>query len=221
MRLDAFDKRDGYRVWLNDEETRSLIDKMEERGGTSHLIAARLGAHCGLRRDEASQVRAVDVVSNLGQRNLRVWEEQAKQGKYRETPIPSDLGDRIEMIPEYRDDIDVDDAVLDVTPKTLNRWIKRACEELYSESKDEGWREVTFHDLRRTWGVRLLEQGVLPSVVMLHGGWEDWSTFRSHYLDEFSPHALKRERKKVDWLGGGSQAEVAESDPVVTTARTR
>jgi hypothetical protein len=50
--------------------------------------------------------------------------------------------------------------------------------------------------------VRLLEAGVLPSVVMEWGGWEDWQTFRDHYLAEFSPEALRRERGKVEWLGG-------------------
>jgi len=219
MRLDAFDESDGYRVWLDDEETRMLIDTMEERGESPHLIAARLGAHCGLRRDEAAQVRAVDVSENLGEPNLRVWENTAKMDKYRETPIPRDLADRIGMIPEYRDGIDVDDAVLDVTGRTLNRWVKRAGEQLYSETSDEGWLEVTYHDLRRTWGVRMLEQGVLPSVVMLHGGWEDWDTFREHYLDEFSPHALKRERGKVDWLGGSEDStEEQEHEPVVTAS---
>jgi hypothetical protein len=32
------------------------------------------------------------------------------------------------------------------------------------------------------------------------GGWEDWETFRNHYLAEFSPEALRRERTKVSWL---------------------
>jgi hypothetical protein len=35
------------------------------------------------------------------------------------------------------------------------------------------------------------------------GGWEDWQTFRDHYLAEFSPEALRRERGKVSWLAEG------------------
>jgi len=31
-------------------------------------------------------------------------------------------------------------------------------------------------------------------------GWEDWQTFRDHYLGEFSPEAIRRERQKVDYL---------------------
>ena len=122
------------------------------------------------------------------------------------------------------DDIDVDDAVLGVTGKTLNRWLRRTCESLHAETGDEGWLDVTFHDLRRTWGTRLLECGVLPVVVMDWGGWHDWDTFREHYLGEFSPEALRRERGKgpVPRWGRGDRERPAEplnpSWPVTTTA---
>jgi len=207
VRQKPFKKRDGYRVWLSDEETHSLIETIGDRGGTSHIITARLGVHCGLRREEAANVRAVDIATDLGQPNLRVPEDSAKLGKYRETPIPRDLADRIKMVPEYRDDLAIDDPILDVTGKTLNRRIKRACEELYAKTKDDGWLNVSYHDLRRTWGTRLLEAGVLPSVVMVQGGWESWPTFRKHYLGEFSPHALNHERQKVPWLSDGRRGE--------------
>ena len=53
------------------------------------------------------------------------------------------------------------------------------------------------------------------------GGWEDWQTFRNHYLAEFSPEALRRERGKVGWLAegrgegdvGGSNQGYAAVDP--------
>lgn len=43
---------------------------------------------------------------------------------------------------------------------------------------------------------------MLPSVVMDWGGWDDWETFRQHYLGELSPEAIRRERGKVDYLDG-------------------
>lgn len=219
MRMKAHEKEDGYRVWLAGDELDALIDKMHERGGTMHRIGGRLGGHCGLRRDEASKSRPVDVVNpSDGDAVLRVWETQAKRDKYRETPIPQDLADQIEMIPEFKSQA-VDEAIIDRTGKTLNRWVKLAAEELSVEFNDEGWTEVTYHDLRRTWGTRMLESGVLPSVVMWQGGWDDWETFREHYLGEFSPSALARERKKVEWLGGdGGQAPQDTGAPVTTAA---
>lgn len=215
MRMKPYDERDGYRVWLSGDELERLIETMYDKGGTSHRIAGRLGGHCGLRRDEASKSRPIDIVESHGECVLRVWEDQSKGEKYRETPIPKDLADQIQMIPEFRDQ-SVDDAVLDVSAKTLNRWVKHACETLYADSGDEAWTYVTYHDLRRTWGTRMLETGVLPSVVMWHGGWNDWETFREHYLGEFSPAALARERSKVEWLGGESEGR--EEQHVTTAA---
>jgi len=45
------------------------------------------------------------------------------------------------------------------------------------------------------------------------GGWEDWETFRNHYLAEFSPEALRRERGKVGWLAAGQHGRESEASP--------
>jgi hypothetical protein len=34
---------------------------------------------------------------------------------------------------------------------------------------------------------------------MSFGGWEDWETFRDHYLGEMSPAAAERERGKISY----------------------
>jgi len=200
MRRKPHPEDDGMRVWMNGGELDQLINKMEERRGTPGAIAGRLGGHCGLRRGEAAGTTQNHIADTLGGEVLRVPERNAKNDKYRETPVPTDLADRVRMVSEYDDDIGPDDAVLDVVAKTLNRWTKNAAKELAAETGDDGWLDVTYHDLRRTWGTRCLEQGMLPSVVMAHGGWNDWETFREHYLGEFSPEALRRERSKVSWL---------------------
>jgi len=116
---------------------------------------------------------------------------------------------------------DPDASLVDVDPSTIYSWVARARERCYAETGEDGWEFVGPHDLRRSWGVRLLEAGVLPSVVMEWGGWEDWQTFRDHYLAEFSPEALRRERGKVGWLAegrgeqdvGGSNQGYAAVDP--------
>jgi integrase len=102
-----------------------------------------------------------------------------------------------------------DEPLVDVDASTVYDWVARARARCRAATGDEGWRYVGPHDLRRSWGVRLLEAGVLPSVVMDIGGWEDWQTFRDHYLAEFSPEALRRERQKVGWLAQGG----ADRDP--------
>lgn len=62
----------------------------------------------------------------------------------------------------------------------------------------------------------LLEDGVLPSVVLSWDGWEDWETFRDHYLGEFSPEAIKRERVKVSFIDGrGLETGATDTTPLV------
>lgn len=201
MRLKDYDTRDGKRVWLGESELSALIAEYQT---PIQRVAFLLGGRCGLRRSEIVKVRPNDFVSTPTGPVVRIWEDYAKRDKYREPPVPDDLKSIVETIGHT---IDEDAPVVDVDPSTVWRWVRGAAERLEDDTEDEGWQFVDVHDLRRTWGTRLLELGVLPSVVMEWGGWDDWDTFREHYLGEFSPEAIKRERSKVDYLGGTVQFE--------------
>jgi len=135
-----------------------------------------------------------------------VWNDYPKRGQYRETPIPNELASSVRTLSYERDP---DEPIVDVEPNSIYRWVKRAGERRYAATGDEGWTLLDVHDLRRTWGVHLLWNcGALPAVVMSWGGWEDWETFRSHYLGMMSPAAAEREREKISFVPG-----TVESDP--------
>lgn len=76
----------------------------------------------------------------------------------------------------------------------------RAVEELAQEHDDDGWTYLTPHDLRRTWGTLLCEREVEHGLLMTFGGWEDWGTFREHYLGQNSVSAQQRARETVPWF---------------------
>lgn len=192
MRLKDYDKRDGKRVWLGEREIQELITEAKT---PRQRAAFLLGARCGLRRKEIVDVAPAHIVSADTGTMLRVW--KGKGDKYRELPAPPEL---VTIVQTIGHDIEPDEPVVDATGTTVYRWVQRAAERRYAETGERGWTFLDCHDLRRTWGVRLLEDGVLPSVVFEWGGWEDWITFRNHYLAEFSPEALRRERSKVDYL---------------------
>jgi len=194
MRLKDYDDRDGKRVWLSEQEMQRIISNHDE-GNSTAKAALLLAGRCGLRRAEVVDVKAGDVVRTDHGDVVRVWE--GKGDKYREVPAPDELVSLIRHAP-----IAPDEAIVDVQPQTVYKYVKRARARCRSETADEGWQFVGPHDLRRSWGVLLLERGVLPSVVMDWGGWENWQVFRDHYLSEFSPAALRRERGKVDWYDG-------------------
>lgn len=97
-------------------------------------------------------------------------------------------------------DENVERQVVDVTTRTLRRWVRRAAEERAAEEGDERWLHLSTHDLRRTCGHLTLEAGVQPSVLMQWGGWEDYQTFKNHYLGKHSEATQAREAEKVAWL---------------------
>jgi integrase len=220
MRLKDYAERDGKRVWLSERELQLLIPDHVDEAGTDAAHAKALErraalvlmGRCGLRRREAAGVTPSDIVRTDTGRVLRVWE--GKGEKYREVPAPEALTDVAYSLGVEHGRGGEED-IIGVTDSTLWDWVEREAQRCYAETGDEGWQFVGPHDLRRSWGVRLLESGVLPSVVMEWGGWEDWETFRNHYLAEFSPEALRRERGKVSWLGG---EETGESYAILGTS---
>lgn len=192
MRLKDYDEKDGKRVWLSEKEIQQFI---QEAQSPEQNAAFLLGARSGLRRKEILDVQPAHIRETEVGQMLRVW--AGKGDKYREVPISPQLDTVVETM-SY--DLEPDDPLIDKSGTTIYRWVQRAGERLYAETGDKGWTFLDVHDLRRTWGVRLLEAGVLPSVVFEWGGWEDWKTFRDHYLTEFSPEALRRERGKAAFL---------------------
>jgi len=149
-------------------------------------LALLLAGRCGLRRAEIVDVTPADVVRTDHGDVVRVW--HGKGDKYREVPAP----DKLVTLLRARA-LEPDEPLVD--PSTVYDYVQRARARCRTETGEEGWQYVGPHDLRRSWGVLLLERGVLPSVVMDWGGWENWQTFRDHYLAEFSPQALRRERE--------------------------
>lgn len=217
MRMKPYPDRDGKRVWLSQDEIEMVIDEAEN---TEQEVAFKLAARCGLRRKEAARVRYRDLVNDeKGNPHLRVWEDFAKKGHYREPPVPTSVADKVNAMEDLGGHTP-DDAIIDYTAKTVYRWLMRATERLEEQTGDEGWGRVDVHDLRRSWATHILGQGVLPSVVMSWGGWKDWETFRRHYLGEFSPEVLEREQEKVEYLATGDPIEAsptANASPPATS----
>jgi len=198
MRLKDYQERDGKRVWLSEKELQLLGEHFRDE--SEHRAAFLLLGRCGLRRTEAAEVSPGDIASTSHGHEVRIWE--GKGEKYRGVPAPDEL-----VTLALGMNRDPADPLISVADSTLWDWTNDAAQRARAATGDKGWEFVGPHDLRRSYGVRLLEAGVLPSVVMEWMGHEDWETFRDHYLAEFSPEALRRERGKVSWLGGREESE--------------
>ena len=195
MNLEDYSDQDGKKVWLSETEIEQLLDVVDD---SKQKLAIGIGVRCGLRTDEIVRVCPEDIADTDAGMMLRIW-ESAKTGEYRETPIPTDLGSQIRAASEFGDAA-ADEPVIDVSTRSLRRWMQQATEELRELHDEPGWQYVGFHDLRRTWATQLRSADVDAMVVCDWGGWNDLDTFLDHYRGTHTPEAQRRERQKVDWL---------------------
>ena len=195
MNLEEYENQDGMKVWLSDDEVNRLLDYYE--GDTEKYIALALGARCGLRSEETVSVAPEDVVDTDAGVMLRV--DGAKGGGYREAPVPANLATRISTAADMRPESN-DTPLVQSSKRSIRRWVQKAREDLADETGETYWRELGYHDLRRTWATSLRSADVDAMVVCDWGGWDDLDTFLDHYRGVQSPEAQKRERDKVEWL---------------------
>ena len=121
---------------------------------TTRRIAFGLGLRSGLRSGEIVQVTPADVTDGPAGMMVRVRKAVAKGDKHRESPLPADLathdtdGRRRTRGAERcaarrREHADA---------PTVDRRSRR---ETRRGDRREGWRDLTAHDLRRTWTTAL------------------------------------------------------------------
>lgn len=189
-------ERDDKQVWLSESEVEQFLDVTD----TDRRLAFGLGLRSGLRSQEIVSIAPDDVTDGPQGPMLQVDENAAKGGKYRETPLPRDLLTTILTVDDVRPEPS-SAPLVDVTTRTLRRWVKARAEQLADETGDEGWGDITAHDFRRTWATLLAgSDGVSPLLVCQWGGWESLEVFLDHYHGAHSPEVQRRARESVEWL---------------------
>lgn len=186
MQTKYYPTEDGYRVWLSPSESETLLDVYRGQN-LERALALMLGLH-GLRSAEVVNVRREHFRQLDGAEGVHKLRVPMGKGRMaRECPASPTL---VQMA-GYSDRRE-DEALIDVTTKSLRDWIKAAREQLVDETGNETWRHVAMHDLRRTWATTtfyaLAAEGV-PIAEELTMGWGGWKmtsagreTFRENYL---------------------------------------
>ncbi|RJT06554.1 site-specific integrase [Halococcus sp. IIIV-5B] len=198
MQVEDHDADDGQRVWMSRDELAALFGSYS--GGADALddnlekeLALRLMGQCGLRTAEMLTVTPGDITMaeiEEGQlTKLRV--SDGKTGD-RETVIPPRLADQLRTYQRAYGVAD-DDLFIDRNRRTIQRWVARAGDHAASVTEESAYSKVTPHDLRRSWAMVLLDSGTGPTVVMELGGWENYRTFKDHYLGHHSDATIHAE----------------------------
>jgi len=198
MRLKGYANKNGYAVSCNTSERDKISDTIDDINSN---IAWGLASKSGLRRAEISNVKYKDIYKrDTGDWFVRVYEDGAKRSKYRESPVPDTLATQINTILETNDDISKDEYVVQKSMRQCTRDLKKACQKLAKSEGKETYKHITLHDGRRTFANTLLNDDIPPLQVMQWGGWDDWRTFRDHYLQDYSTDYQHEQINKVDWL---------------------
>ena len=202
MFAEPFEDKDGFRIWLDLDETDQLINAAESR---EERLAFRLGLRSGLRVSEIVDVEAKDVVETSAGPRVRVWD--SKGSEYRETPTTIGVYEQASTVADYEGE----EAKL---VGRSERWVQRHLDSVTDdlEDDDEMWQYFTPHDMRRTWATLMSADIDDPLLIMDFGGWNDMDTFLEHYRGSYSPAVQRRELSKVGWLDVDDRA-TTDRDP--------
>ncbi len=179
MKIEPFTNKEGYRVWLSENEQDMILNYYEEE--PRKKLALQLMLH-GLRSDEVIRV-TIDDFRKMDT-DEDGWMLQVREGKtgFRECPVSTELVSDARMIKNLKD-LKKEDALVDVSKRTVQRYVSRAADDLRQDDSD--WKYVTAHDLRRTWATHTywrLSGSRAKDVLMSWGGWTDVQTFSENYL---------------------------------------
>jgi integrase len=97
--------------------------------------------------------------------------------------MPEAIDDDVHKYSRERD-LDRTGPWVQASTPSVRRWIKEASQQLGERRDDERWRDVSSHDLRRSWATyHLVERQVDVRTMMAVGGWSDYSAIEP-YLKE-------------------------------------
>tara|TARA_R110002020_G_scaffold223049_2_gene432064 strand:+ start:2258 stop:2851 length:594 start_codon:yes stop_codon:yes gene_type:complete len=182
----------GYRCFLSAKEIDQYVACSSKTSTKKEMndkisIAVKLAAWSGLRIGEIAKVKDEDRFTADDGRGLML-KVIGKGEVYRETVLPPAM--------EYADF----KLVNGKEGVTFSRWAKRVNKQYVKTHGDEDFLNVRFHDLRRSFITRLLEDGAVPEYVMTLSGHKSADVFYKHYVNVGSPEFAAQERLKSDWL---------------------
>jgi site-specific recombinase XerC len=185
VRID--DGGDVAKCWLDRDELERLEDAA---GGKSweREIAIMLMGRCGLRASEVSypsdrHLRHSDDADGW-LLEIRGKNTAGGEPKIRDTWVPERVERDLRKYSRERE-LESSDPWVSASTSSVRRWVREARDAVAeTASQPERWRQVSSHDLRRSWATyHLVERQVDVRTMMAIGGWSDYSAIEP-YLAE-------------------------------------
>jgi integrase len=181
------DAGDVTKCWLDRDELVRLEDAAA-RSDWEREIAVMLMGRCGFRADE---------VNYPGDSELR-WSEDGGgwfvevrgkntsggKPKLRDAWVPEQVESNVRRFSRERGR-GTGKSWVQASKSSIRRWVKEASSKVAQDAAQPArWREVSSHDLRRSWATHhLVERQVDVRTMMAVGGWSDYSAIEP-YLAE-------------------------------------
>ena len=184
VRID--DAGNETKCWLSRDE----LDALEREAGSADWereIAVQLMGRCGLRASEVSYPADEHLrwseEGDIWLFEVRGKNTQGGERKVRDTWMPEGVADDVHKFSRERG-LAPSESWVQVSTPTIRRWVKEAARTLAADRDDDRWRDVSSHDLRRSWATHhLVERQVDVRTMMAVGGWSDYSAIEP-YLKE-------------------------------------
>jgi integrase len=175
------------KCWLDREEVAQLEDAAA-RADWEREIAIQLMGRCGLRADEVHYPGDAELRwSETGE--VWLFEVRGKNTrggtpKLRDAWMPEAVEANVRRFSRERGR-ETTESWVQASTSSIRRWVKEAAETVAQEAvQPERWRQVSSHDLRRSWVTyHLVERQVDVRTMMAIGGWSDYSAIEP-YLAE-------------------------------------
>lgn len=200
MRIEQ-NKDDTAKVWMTyPEDLRKIESVINQQDDINpKRVVVELMANVGLRVDRVVWVSHADVKRTSDGQDYLLKVRGAKDttgdyndGKSRDVYIPDSV-ERLIFERQVRNELEENEAVIDVTPRTVQNWVSEIGEKMAERHNDDDWTYLSCHDFRRSYANHLIhDTDIQASVIMNQLGWEDWSTLKN-YTDNPSEKVIQNE----------------------------
>jgi len=199
------------RVWLSPTEVSTLET---EAGSLRNRLLVELGAKCGLRISESSQVTVDDFFEEPVEGDLYYWatiegkQTNQDQGegekKQRDAWVPESVWKDYRTLVN-QENLSGNDFLIQsqkgggLHVDSARKVIKQIGERAYDATGKERFLEVSSHDLRAFFANQLhVQKGVNVRVVMEVGGWDSFEAIKP-YLDRPTRKVTATEMAEANW----------------------